>query len=245
MAATEGAASAATAGRAPAATTATHAGTTAAPVRRRQRRLPQRDERLRLHRRDRPLRQDEGGRKRTALGRFAHESASFSKPVAGQPLAVYMGDDARGEYIYKFVSSGRWTPPTPRRPTAWPPATSTWTAASCTWPVSTPTARPVDRAVDGNNPALPATPPTPLPTADVLVNPPGGRRRGRHAHGPPRVVRRATRQRRGLLHAHQQQQPPRPDRVADGAGRRQPACLHDIKGTRRSAGATSTATSCA
>src|SRR5690606_39832721 len=42
-------------------------------------------------------------KKRTALGRFAHESAVFGKPVAGQPLAVYMGDDSRNEYIYKFV----------------------------------------------------------------------------------------------------------------------------------------------
>jgi hypothetical protein len=47
-------------------------------------------------------------RKRTALGRFAHESAAFGKPVVGQPLAVYMGDDSRGEYIYKFVSAKTW-----------------------------------------------------------------------------------------------------------------------------------------
>ena len=47
-------------------------------------------------------------RKRTALGRFAHESAAFGKPVVGQPLAVYMGDDSRGEYIYKFVSTKTW-----------------------------------------------------------------------------------------------------------------------------------------
>lgn len=47
-------------------------------------------------------------RKRTALGRFAHESAAFGKPVVGQPLAVYMGDDSRGEYIYKFVSTKLW-----------------------------------------------------------------------------------------------------------------------------------------
>lgn len=47
-------------------------------------------------------------KKRTALGRFAHESASFGKLVAGQPLAVYMGDDSRGEYIYKFVSTAVW-----------------------------------------------------------------------------------------------------------------------------------------
>ena len=47
--------------------------------------------------------------KRTALGRFAHESAAFGKRVAGKPLAVYMGDDSRGEYIYKFVSTAVWT----------------------------------------------------------------------------------------------------------------------------------------
>ena len=47
-------------------------------------------------------------RKRTGLGRFAHESASFGKATVGQPLAVYMGDDSRGEYIYKFVSTASW-----------------------------------------------------------------------------------------------------------------------------------------
>lgn len=46
--------------------------------------------------------------KRSALGRFAHESAAFSKLVAGEPLAVYMGDDSRNEYIYKFVSAATW-----------------------------------------------------------------------------------------------------------------------------------------
>ncbi|MDP2220468.1 MAG: PhoX family phosphatase [Hydrogenophaga sp.] len=49
-------------------------------------------------------------RKRTGLGRFAHESVAFAKPVAGQPVVAYMGDDARGEYIYKFVSSAPWDP---------------------------------------------------------------------------------------------------------------------------------------
>ncbi len=48
-------------------------------------------------------------KKRTALGRYAHESAAFSTPVAGQPLAVYMGDDARSEYIYKFVTEAAWS----------------------------------------------------------------------------------------------------------------------------------------
>ncbi|MCY7319107.1 MAG: PhoX family phosphatase [Ramlibacter sp.] len=47
-------------------------------------------------------------RKRTALGRFAHESASYSRLIAGKPLAVYMGDDSRGEYMYKFVTAANW-----------------------------------------------------------------------------------------------------------------------------------------
>ncbi|SDP13765.1 hypothetical protein SAMN05216303_103156 [Rhodoferax sp. OV413] len=47
-------------------------------------------------------------RKRTGLGRFAHESVSFAKPVVGQPVVAYMGDDARGEYMYKFVSAAKW-----------------------------------------------------------------------------------------------------------------------------------------
>ncbi len=47
-------------------------------------------------------------KKRTGLGRFAHESAAFSLPAAGQPLAVYMGDDSRNEYVYKFVSNAAW-----------------------------------------------------------------------------------------------------------------------------------------
>ncbi|MBI5719001.1 MAG: PhoX family phosphatase [Burkholderiales bacterium] len=47
-------------------------------------------------------------KKRTTLGRCAHESAAFGKVAAGKPLAVYMGDDSRGEYIYKYVSNANW-----------------------------------------------------------------------------------------------------------------------------------------
>lgn len=47
-------------------------------------------------------------KKRTALGRYAHESAAFGPITMGQPLVVYMGDDARNEYVYKFVSTALW-----------------------------------------------------------------------------------------------------------------------------------------
>lgn len=55
-----------------------------------------------------PYDKNQALRKRTSLGRFAHESAAFGKPVAGKPLAVYQGDDSRGEYIFKFVSAANW-----------------------------------------------------------------------------------------------------------------------------------------
>ncbi len=48
--------------------------------------------------------------KRVAMGRFAHEAAAFSVPVAGRPLAVYQGCDSQNEYIYKFVSAASWDP---------------------------------------------------------------------------------------------------------------------------------------
>lgn len=46
-------------------------------------------------------------KKRTTLGRMAHEGAAC-RAVAGQKLAVYMGDDVRGACMYKFVSAQVW-----------------------------------------------------------------------------------------------------------------------------------------
>ncbi|MCS4298124.1 DUF839 domain-containing protein [Acinetobacter sp. RIT698] len=46
--------------------------------------------------------------KRTSLGRFAHEDCRSSRLIEGENLAFYMGDDSRGEYIYKFVSDAKW-----------------------------------------------------------------------------------------------------------------------------------------
>ena len=47
-------------------------------------------------------------RKRTALGRFGHEGCWPSNVVVGRKPAFYMGDDSRGEYLYKFVSAQPW-----------------------------------------------------------------------------------------------------------------------------------------
>lgn len=47
-------------------------------------------------------------RKRTALGRMNHEGCWAGRMVPGVRPAFYMGDDAQGEYIYKFVSATPW-----------------------------------------------------------------------------------------------------------------------------------------
>ncbi|MEZ5848297.1 MAG: PhoX family phosphatase [Geminicoccaceae bacterium] len=47
--------------------------------------------------------------KHTGLGRFKHENAEVVLAPDGR-VVVYMGDDERGEYLYKFVSNGVYVP---------------------------------------------------------------------------------------------------------------------------------------
>lgn len=47
--------------------------------------------------------------KRTALGRFKHEGAESIVNKDGR-VVIYMGDDQRFDYLYKYVSNGRFDP---------------------------------------------------------------------------------------------------------------------------------------
>lgn len=54
-----------------------------------------------------PLNPSQKPIKRTALGRFKHENAELVVGRGGRAV-VYMGDDERFDYIYKFVSDANW-----------------------------------------------------------------------------------------------------------------------------------------
>ena len=49
-------------------------------------------------------------KKRTAMGRIAHEGAILGAVATGKPLVWYMGCDSRNEYFYKYVSNRMWNP---------------------------------------------------------------------------------------------------------------------------------------
>ncbi len=48
-------------------------------------------------------------KKRTALGRFKHENAEVTISKTGH-IVVYLGDDERGEFLYRFVSKNKYDP---------------------------------------------------------------------------------------------------------------------------------------
>ena len=55
--------------------------------------------------------------KRTSLGRFKHEAAAGTTAGPGGNYVVYMGDDERFDYVYKFVTSRHCRPATIGQPT--------------------------------------------------------------------------------------------------------------------------------
>ena len=54
-------------------------------------------------------------KKRTALGRFKHENAEALVNNDGR-VVIYMGDDERGEFLYRYVSDGVYAPGVPTDP---------------------------------------------------------------------------------------------------------------------------------
>lgn len=56
-----------------------------------------------------PLDANATPKKRTALGRFKHENAALVIAKTGH-VVVYLGDDAAGEFLYRFVSAGKFVP---------------------------------------------------------------------------------------------------------------------------------------
>jgi secreted PhoX family phosphatase len=147
--------------------------------------------------------------KRTALGRFKHENAALVVAANGK-VVVYMGDDERNEYIYKFVSSGRL------RREANPTSAATADLLDERHAVRGPLrCRRHHRRRMGTGTWIPAGawPERPdrrqrlrQPGRGADQGAPGRRPRGRHDDGPPGVdlvpIRRS---RRGLPHADQQQ----------------------------------------
>jgi len=55
-----------------------------------------------------PLDPNSTPKKRTALGRFKHENAEVVVATNGH-VVVYLGDDERGEYLYKFISKNKYS----------------------------------------------------------------------------------------------------------------------------------------
>jgi uncharacterized protein len=56
-----------------------------------------------------PFNPDRPVRKHTALGRFAHENAAMGTTKDGR-VVIYMGDDKRDEFFFKFISDRKYNP---------------------------------------------------------------------------------------------------------------------------------------
>ncbi|MGX9416213.1 PhoX family protein [Vibrio sp. RC27] len=56
-----------------------------------------------------PMNPNSTPKKRSALGRFKHENAALTLDDSGHAV-VYLGDDERGEHLYRFVSKNKYVP---------------------------------------------------------------------------------------------------------------------------------------
>ena len=157
----------------------------------------ERAEPLRLDRRDRSVRSRAAPVKRTALGRSRTRARRRPSTRDGR-VVVYSGDDARFEYIYKFVSRERSRPGGACRQRA-----TCSTTARSTSPGSTPTAPASWLPLSHGSGPLPGN--GFADQADVLIK---ARRRATRSARPrwtgPEWMAVDPATRRGLLHPHQQ-----------------------------------------
>jgi secreted PhoX family phosphatase len=153
--------------------------------------------------------------KRTALGRGAHEGATVALTRDGRAV-MYSGEDARFEYVYKFVSRDRMAPGGAKANRALLDDGTLYVARF---------------DADGHGRWLPLTHGAgPLTAAngfadqgEVLVKSRQARPAGRVEDGPAGMDRSRSAKRRGLRHADEQQQP----RRGRSAGRR---CRESARG---------------
>ena len=145
--------------------------------------------------------------KRTALGRFKHENAALAETRDGRAV-VYMGDDERGEFIYKFVSRDQINHSNPKANKDLLDHGTLYVAifdagdgnadhpkGKGQWVELTHGKNGIDASSGFANQAEGADSRTP------------GRQRGEsHTHGPPGMDRGQPHRRPGLLHPDQQRQ---------------------------------------
>ena len=179
-----------------------------------------------------PLKPDSTPRKHSMLGRFKHEGANVAIAPNGRAV-VYMGDDERGDYMYKFVSRDRYEDSGrkgARKHNLTLLQHGTLFVARFTGDGTE------DGEYDGTGEWIPLASDTTsfvegMSVADVLDrHPPGGRQGLAHPDGPPRGRRAEPGERQGLRRPHQQ----RPARDHAPRRRGQPARhLHDPAGAGR------------
>jgi secreted PhoX family phosphatase len=160
-------------------------------------------------------------RKRTALGRAAHEGAATALTNDGRAV-IYMGEDSRFEYIYKFVSRDSVKPG----------------GAAANRDLLDHGTLYVGRFdVDGTGEWPGGRQGLHHARRRAHQGTPGQRPAGRHQDGPPRVDHRRPAHQGGLLHADQQQQPRRRRPALHGRGQsalqQHDGPDHPLEGNRR------------